>query len=71
MGYSGLRAGASFIPFAIAVGVGAGASSRLVARFPPRVVVIAGRIPVLGAMLYGSMLHRGIPYFQDLVVPLT
>ena len=71
MGYSGLRAGVAFIPFAIAVAVGSIASSRLVTRFPPRVVVIAGGIPVLGAILYGSTLHRGIPYFPNLVVPLV
>ena len=71
MGYSALRAGVAFIPFAIAVGVGVGASSRLVTRFPPRVLVIAGGILVLGAMLYSSTLHRGIPYFPNLVVPLV
>jgi EmrB/QacA subfamily drug resistance transporter len=71
MGYSTLRAGLGFIPFVIAVGVGAGASSQLVRRFPPRVVVIAGVILVLGAVLYGSTLHRGIPYFPNLVLPLV
>ena len=71
MGYSALRAGVGFIPFVLAVGVGVGASSRLVTRFPPRVLVIAGGILLLGAMLYGSTLHRGIPYFPNLVVPLV
>jgi len=42
MGYSALRAGVGFIPFAIAMGIGLGGSSQLVSRFPPRVVVIAG-----------------------------
>jgi EmrB/QacA subfamily drug resistance transporter len=70
MGYSTLRAGLSFIPFAVAVGVGAGASSRLVISFPPRVVVIVGGVVVLGAVLYASMLHRGVPYFPNLVLPL-
>jgi EmrB/QacA subfamily drug resistance transporter len=71
MGFTGLRAGVGFIPFAIAVGVGAFASLRLVTRFPPRVVVIAGGIPVLGAMLYGSTLNGGIPYFPNLVLTLV
>ncbi len=71
MGYSSLRAGVGFIPFAIAVAVGAVASSRLVSWFSPRVVVIAGAILLLGAMLYGSMLNRGIPYFPNLVLPLV
>jgi hypothetical protein len=47
-----------------------GASTRLVTRFPPRVLVIAGGTLVLGAMLYCSTLHRGIPYFPNLVMPL-
>jgi len=71
MGYSTLRAGVCFIPFAVAVGVGAGASSRLVISFPPRVVVIIGCIVVLGGLLYASTLHRGIPYFPNLVLPLV
>ena len=71
MGYSPLRAGVSFIPFFIAMAIGLGASSRLVAWFPPRVVVIAGGILLLGAMLYGSTLNRGIPYFPNLVLPIV
>jgi EmrB/QacA subfamily drug resistance transporter len=71
MGYSALRAGVGFIPFALAVGVGAGASSRLVTRFPPRVVVIVGGILMLGGVLGTSMLTRGIPYFPNLVLPIV
>ncbi|WP_375488797.1 MFS transporter [uncultured Mycobacterium sp.] len=71
MGYSPLRAGVAFIPFAIATAIGLGASSRLVSWFPPRPVVIIGAILVLGAMLYGSTLNRGIPYFPNLVVPIV
>ncbi|MGH3633393.1 MFS transporter [Mycobacterium sp.] len=71
LGYSGLGVGLAFIPFALAVGLGAAASSRLVARFPPRVVVIAGGTPVVGAMLYGTTLHRGVPYFPNVAVPLV
>jgi hypothetical protein len=68
MGYSPLRAAIGFIPFAIAMAIGVGASSRLVSWFPPRVVVIAGGILLLGAMLYGSTLNRGIPYFPNMVM---
>jgi len=71
MGYSALRAGIGFIPFAIAVGIGLGASSQLVSWFPPRVVVIGGGLLVLGAMLYGSTLNAGIPYFPNLVMPIV
>lgn len=71
MGYSALRAGVGFIPFTIAMGIGLGVSSQLVSWFPPRVVVIGGGILVLGAMLYGSTLDRGMPYFPTLVVLIS
>jgi EmrB/QacA subfamily drug resistance transporter len=71
MGYSPLRAGIGFIPFVIALGVGLGVSSQLVQRFPPRVLVIAGGVLVLGAMIYGSTLDANIPYFPNLVIPIT
>jgi Major Facilitator Superfamily len=71
MGFSPLRAAVGFIPFAIAAAIGAGVASQLVMWFPPRVMVIAGAILVLGAMLYGSTLHRGIPYFPNLVLPIA
>ena len=71
LGYSALRAGIGFIPFVVALGIGLGLSSHLVSMFSPRVLTIAGGVLVLGAMLYGSTLHRGIPYFPDLVLPIV
>ncbi len=71
MGYSALRAGISFIPFTIAMALGLGASSQLVSWFPPRVVVIGGGALMVGAMVYGSTLSAGIPYFPNLVLPIT
>jgi hypothetical protein len=53
------------------MGIGLGASSQLVSWFPPRVVVIAGGTLVVGAMLYGSTINAGIPYFPNLVMPLV
>jgi Na+/melibiose symporter-like transporter len=71
MGYGPLRAAIGFIPFAFATAVGAGASSRLVTWFPPRVVVIAGSILVAGAIPCGSTLNHGVPYFPNLVLPIV
>jgi len=71
MGYSALRAGVGFIPFVIALGVGLAVSSQLVNFFAPRLLVIAGGVLVLGAMIYGSTLDAGIPYFPNLVLPIT
>nr|WP_234783671.1 MFS transporter [Mycolicibacterium celeriflavum] len=71
MGYSALRAGVIFIPFTIATAAGVVLSSRLVMRFAPRVVVIAGSILVLGGLLYGSTLSRTVPYFPNLLLPIV
>ena len=71
LGYSALRAGIGFIPFVIALGIGLGVSSHLVSRYSPRVLTIGGGWMVLGAMIYGSTLNRGIPYFPDLVIPIV
>lgn len=71
MGYSALRAGLGFIPFVVALGIGLAVSSMLVSHFPPRVLVIVGGVLVLAAMIYGSTLNGGIPYFPNLVIPIT
>lgn len=71
MGYSALKAGIGFIPFVIALGVGLGLSSFLAGKFAPRLLVIAGGVLVLAAMLYGSTLNGDIPYFPNLVLPIT
>ncbi|MDV3136647.1 MFS transporter [Mycobacterium sp. 29Ha] len=71
MGYSALHASIGFIPFAIAVALGSAASSILVRWFSPRVVMIAGGVLMVAAMVDGSTLSRGDPYFPDLVVPLV
>lgn len=72
LGYSALRAGIGFIPFVIAMGIGLGVSSQLVSRFSPRVLTIGGGWLLLGAMIYGSMcMHRGVPYFPNLVLPIV
>ncbi|MGE2730489.1 MFS transporter [Mycolicibacterium vaccae] len=71
MGYSALKAGIGFIPFVIALGIGLGLSSALVSKFPPRLLVIGGGVLVLAAMLYGSTLDADIPYFPNLVLPIT
>lgn len=71
LGYSALRAGIGFIPFVIAMGIGLALSSQLVSLLPPRVLVIGGGVLVLGAMIYGSTLNAGIPYFPNLVLPIT
>jgi EmrB/QacA subfamily drug resistance transporter len=71
MGYSALRAGISFIPFAVAFGLGNVLAARIAPHVAPRWLIIGCGALVLGAMLYGSTLNRGIPYFPDLVLPIV
>ena len=71
MGYSALRAGICFIPFAAALGFGNVVAARIAPHIAPRWLIIGGGLLVLGAMLYGSTLERTIPYFPDLVVPIV
>jgi EmrB/QacA subfamily drug resistance transporter len=71
LGYSALRAGVGFIPFVIAMGIGLGISSQLVSRFSPRVLTIGGGLLLFWAMISGwAFMHRGVPYFPNLVVPV-
>ncbi|MBX7430882.1 MFS transporter [Mycobacterium sp. Y57] len=71
MGYSALRAGVCFIPFALALGAGTIMAARIAPHVAPRWLVIAAGMLVVGAMLYGSTLNRGVPYFPDLAMPLV
>ncbi|CPR12532.1 transporter, major facilitator family protein [Mycobacterium bohemicum DSM 44277] len=71
LGYSALRAGVGFIPFVIAMGIGLGVSSQLVSRFSPRVLTIGGGLLLFWAMISGwAFMHRGVPYFPNLVLPV-
>ncbi|CAN5494566.1 MFS transporter [soil metagenome] len=67
LGYSALRAGISFIPFAVGVGVGNVLAARLAPKIAPRWLIIGGGLFVLAAMLYGSTLERSVAYFPSLV----
>lgn len=71
MGYSALKAGIGFIPFVIALGIGLGVSTHLVSVLAPRLLVLIGGVAVLAAMIYGSTLNGDIPYFPNLVLPIT
>jgi Major Facilitator Superfamily len=70
LGYSALKAGICFIPFAVALGLGNVAAARMAPLIAPRWLIIGGGLFVLGAMLYGSTINRSIPYFPDLFVPI-
>lgn len=71
LGYSPLRAGIAFMPFALAFVLGNVLATRLAPRIAPRWLIIGGGVLVLAAMLYGSTLDRSIPYFPDLFTPIV
>jgi EmrB/QacA subfamily drug resistance transporter len=71
LGYSPLHAGVAFIPFAVTTAIGTVVASRLATGFSPRVIVVAGAVLVLAAVLYGSTLNHSAPYFPNLVVPVA
>ncbi|HWH67077.1 MAG TPA: MFS transporter [Gaiellales bacterium] len=71
LGYSALRAGICFIPFALALGLGNVLAARLAPHVAPRWLIIGGGLLVLAAMLYGSTLQRHIPYFPNLFMPIV
>jgi len=71
LGYSALKAGISFIPFAIAFALGSALAAKLAPRVKPRWLIIGGGVFVLAAMLYGSTLTRYIPYFPDLFAAIV
>ncbi|WP_099040252.1 MFS transporter [Mycobacterium neglectum] len=66
LGYSPVRAGVSFIPFAIAFGIGSIVAAKLAPHVAPRWLILGGGLFVLAAMLYGSTLDRDVPYLPDL-----
>ncbi len=70
MGYSALKAGVCFIPFAVALGAGTIVAARVAPHVAPRWVILGAGLLVPAAMLYGSTLNRGVPYFPDLIAPL-
>src|SRR3954454_15949665 len=71
LGYSALRAGICFLPFAVAVGVGNVLATKLAPLIAPRWLIIGGGLFLLAAMLYGSTLNRSIPYFPNLFIPIV
>jgi MFS family permease len=71
LGYSALRAGICFIPFAVALGLGNVSAARVAPLIAPRWLIIGGGAFVLAAMLFGSTISRTLSYFPDLFVPIV
>jgi EmrB/QacA subfamily drug resistance transporter len=69
LGYSAIRSGVSYLPFAVGVVVASALASPLVARVGPRPLIVAGTALVAGGMFWFSRLTEHAGYFSSLLGP--
>ena len=69
LGYSPIRAGIAFLPFAVGVVIGSALASPLVARIGPRPLISAGAAMVAGGMFWYSRLTDHAGYASHLLGP--
>jgi EmrB/QacA subfamily drug resistance transporter len=69
LGYSPIRAGIAFLPFAVGVVIGSALASPLVARIGPRPLISAGAAMVAGGMFWYSRLTEHAGYVSHLLGP--
>ncbi|MFF0814209.1 MFS transporter [Rhodococcus sp. NPDC003318] len=68
LGYTPLRAGLAFVPFAFGLGSAAFVASKLAARVQPRWLVVTGTLVTFVGLLYGSTLDASATYVGHLFV---
>ena len=69
LGYSAIRSGLAYLPFAVGVVVASGLASPLVSRIGPRPLIVAGAAMVAGGMFWFSRLTEHAGYASDLLGP--
>ena len=69
LGYSAIRSGVAYLPFAVGVVVSSALASQLVPRFGPRPLIVAGAAMVAGGMFWFSRLTEHAGYFEHLLGP--
>jgi EmrB/QacA subfamily drug resistance transporter len=70
LGFSPLRAGVAFLPLTIALFAVSRLAPRLVARFPAKPLMVAGMLPVIGAMAWLSQVSPATSYATGLLGPM-
>jgi EmrB/QacA subfamily drug resistance transporter len=65
-----LRAGFAFVPMTAALFAMSRLAPRLVARFGPKALMVAGLLPVVGGMAWLGQLTTGTGYFPGVLVPM-
>ncbi|MDG3010958.1 DHA2 family efflux MFS transporter permease subunit [Rhodococcus sp. D2-41] len=71
LGYTPLRAGLSFVPFAFGLGVAAQVASKLALRVQARWLIAAGSVLMVAGFLFGSTLDGSAGYWADLFGPIV
>jgi EmrB/QacA subfamily drug resistance transporter len=69
LGYSAIRSGIAYLPFAIGVVVASGLASQLVPRIGPRPLIVTGAAMVAGGMFWFSRLTEHAGYASHLLGP--
>jgi EmrB/QacA subfamily drug resistance transporter len=69
LGYSAIRAGIAYLPFAVGVVIASGLASQLVRRIGPRPLIVAGSAMVAGGMFWFSRLTEHAGYASHLLGP--
>ena len=70
LGYSAIRSGIAYLPFAIGVVIASGLASQLVPRIGARPLILAGTAAVAGGMFWFSRLTEHAGYASHLLGPM-
>src|SRR5689334_20928614 len=69
LGYSAIRSGIAYLPFAVGVVIASALASQLVPRIGPRPLIVAGAAAVAGGMFWFSRLTEHAGYTSQLLGP--
>jgi MFS family permease len=70
LGYSAIRSGIAYLPFAIGVVIASALASQLMPRIGPRPLIVAGAAAVAGGMFWFSRLTEHASYTGQLLGPM-
>src|SRR5262249_18475329 len=70
LGYSAIRRGVAYLPFAVGVVIASGLASQLVPRIGPRPLIVAGAATVAGGMFWFSRLTEHAGYAGQELGPM-
>jgi len=70
LGWDPLRAGFAFVPMTAALFAMSRLAPRLVTRFSPKALLVAGLLPVVGGMAWLGQLTTATSYFPGVLVPM-